>query len=605
MPNTSLKAALAILPALALAACGPRVTPPDPMASFTSQKLDWHTCDQSILGFDLDLSKYVGDRARCADVNVPLDWSNPTRGTASFSLLRVSAEKPAARKGAIFFNPGGPGGDGLAFAVQYGYLWSKASTSSPVGQNLKTLSEQYDLIGFSPRGVGASTRIYCGTNELYAPVNHPASDRSQRNIDAMIRNARLDAAACQKNPITPFINTDATARDLNLARQLLGDEKFNYVGYSYGTWLGAWYAKLFPANTGRILLDGNMGLDGDMAKTFISQPKAFERDFREVALAYVARHNDLYQLGSTREQAYTQFDALSAPLKYAASNVIAHAMYSADLMPSIGETLVGARGLQAILSAHPDADVNAVAAAVQSVKFSDDADLDAAAREQAFGLLGVYDALVHPTPQPAELENSSAAFTAITCNDTPWNTDQNYWTKLSDQMAKDYPLIGGAEAYTSCAYWKNWTVKKPAVPANMPPVMMLQNEYDPATPREGALDGWKSLPGARMVFIDNESQHAAFPYGTECVDLPITKYFLDGTLPKDTFTACQAKPLPGETQVYPVGEDYVKTTGLSVQNVGASAYQSEVGVQEALKGLRDIIERNAVQPGGLRQLPRQ
>lgn len=107
----------------------------------------------------------LGDRLRCADIKVPIDWNDPNRGALSMSLVRIAAADPAKRQGALFFNPGGPGNDGLNVAVRSAYVWSQANRSSEYGEQLYQMQAQYDLIGFSPRGTGNSTRIICGFNK--------------------------------------------------------------------------------------------------------------------------------------------------------------------------------------------------------------------------------------------------------------------------------------------------------------------------------------------------------------------------------------------------------------------------------------------------------
>ena len=257
-----------------LAACGGS-NAPDPMQTFTQQSLAWQACDPTILGQETALFEGLGSRAQCANMRVPLDHDNPGKGEAVVALLRVSAEDSKQRAGAIFFNPGGPGGDGLGFAAMYGALWASANPADPLGKPLKQLSMQYDLIGFSPRGVGASTRLYCASNEMLKEVQLPSADRSAENIDNMLYNARLKADACRKNPLSRYINTEQTARDMDLARQLLGDEKLNYIGYSYGTWLGAWYASRFPERAGRMVLDSNMNFAGTFDDAVLMQPMGF------------------------------------------------------------------------------------------------------------------------------------------------------------------------------------------------------------------------------------------------------------------------------------------------------------------------------------------
>ena len=267
MKQPTHRATFALLLPLLLGSCGlSNSSLPDDQA-YRTQRLNWTACDPTILGHDAaEMFQNLGARLVCADIQVPMNWKAPREGMASVALIRLKAASPAGRKGAIFFNPGGPGGDGLAFAPRFGLAWGQADPSTAVGANLKQLTEEYDLVGFSPRGVGASTRLYCGTNELVNPIRPPASDRSEANIASMTR----------------------------LGRSLMGDAKLNYVGYSYGSWLGAWYAKLFPQHTGRMLLDANMPFHGTMQSAFENDALSFERDFREVAAPYLDRHDSVF-----------------------------------------------------------------------------------------------------------------------------------------------------------------------------------------------------------------------------------------------------------------------------------------------------------------------
>ncbi|GGS26443.1 alpha/beta fold hydrolase [Deinococcus knuensis] len=557
------RSALALLPlTAALAACNPTPTPtaPDPMAPFTGQILGWAACDATILGSDnAALFSELGSRLQCADMTVPQNWAKPDAGRLSVSLIRVTASDSKQRQGAIFFNPGGPGGDGLTFAPFNAYFWANGDTSTTRGANLKKMTEQYDLIGFSPRGVGASSRLYCGSNELIDPINPPAADRSDANVKRMIRAGKLVAQACQKNPLTPFINTDATARDLNLARQLLGDQKLNYIGYSYGTWLGSWYAKTFPEHTGRMLLDGNMSWNETMQDAFGLQPAAFERDFRDSAAPYLARQNALLGLGDTGEKVYAAQNALSEPLRSITANNTAGLMYSRDQLLFIGLVLKPAVVVDRLIRMNPNADLFDLLNLSAQQTYFPDPQLNETGVQLAQTLLFMRDDLLNAQPGPAELDSFNSTFTAITCNDTAWKSDLSAARALDDREARDYPLIGGASVSNPCLQWKGGpSVQQPKLPANMPPVLMLQNELDPATPQEGALRALNSTPSAKMIFIDDEPQHAAFPYGTDCVDGPITTYFLNGTLPGEKLSRCAALPLPGENAVVPV-----KTQGVS------------------------------------------
>ena len=631
VPPAAVAPGLLLSLTLLLAACGQNSSPAaaqDPttlsaqdeaeVQTYNRQKLNWTACDPTLIPFRV-VTEALGDRVQCADVLVPLDWNNPRQGKISFALLRVKAPDQSKHQGSIFFNPGGPGGDGLLFGAIFAFLWGQADTGTKSGAALKQLSENYDLIGFSPRGTGQSSRLTCGSNEQTSAEQYPSEDRSPANVAALLRNARLVAQACLKNPLTPYINTDQTARDLNLARQLLGDSKLNYVGYSYGTWLGAWYAKLFPEKTGRFLLDGNVALDKTWQESFNFQPLGFERAFRESSLGYAARQNATFGLGSTREAVYSVYDAFPSALKLTLQNYPASlvgALYTGEGTVSIPYKLVAARGFSTVVKANPELKTSdELAPLLSAYVYSPNPDVNRVALSEALLMLGTYTGLVNKLTTPVELDFGNAVFNSVLGNDSPWTQDEAFWIKAGDQAARDYPLIGGSLTENSAIYWSRPTARKPAVPGNLPPLLLLQNEYDPATPREGALPAWRTLPGAKMIFIDNEAAHTAFPYDTECVDLGVAQYFLDGKLPATPFTVCPAKPLPTETQVYNLGADYQTGDGASAQSLSGqslpgqgvaaqglkvSAFGSSQANQDALKLLREIIARNGIKPAGLR-----
>lgn len=170
---------------LALLSCGGSGS--DPLATFKNQKLAWAVCDPTILGpsgtatiesFGATLAQF-GTRLGCATMRAPLDYDNPSRGEVSVALMRIAAEDPAKRQGAIWFNPGGPGGDGLILAPLFAATWTGANPANATGALYKQMAQQFDIIGFSPRGTGASTRLYCGSNESRKFVANSTADRSQ------------------------------------------------------------------------------------------------------------------------------------------------------------------------------------------------------------------------------------------------------------------------------------------------------------------------------------------------------------------------------------------------------------------------------------------
>ena len=204
---------------LVLAACGgsnPSVdapAPPQVIDSFARQKPNWHACPADVTG---PVLPYVGKdkRLQCAEIQVPLDYQRAEAGSATMAILRVAATDTAHRRGVLVFNPGGPGGDGLVLPALFSRVWDNANLQTSAGVAFRRVSAEYDLIGFSPRGVGGSTQLVCSSNRVLTHVPNPNLDRTDAKVANQIENARLVAETCQSNPITAYFSTDSTARDL-------------------------------------------------------------------------------------------------------------------------------------------------------------------------------------------------------------------------------------------------------------------------------------------------------------------------------------------------------------------------------------------------------
>ena len=259
-----------ILLALALSACGGdgggsggiTPTPADPLASYKNQVLAWGSCQQYLSresdGNWLAYAAALGERLQCADVKAPLDYQQPQGAQISLSMMRVLAAEAPHKKPNLFFNPGGPGEDGQKWSLAYASLLANGRKDTALGSLYREMSESYNFVGFSPRGVGASTNIACFGNERVYETDETKWGGTPENIRRLTDYAHYTASNCQKNPVAAHIHTEATARDMDLMRHLLGDEKLHYYGISYGTWLGMWYAGLFPEKVGPMVIDSNM-----------------------------------------------------------------------------------------------------------------------------------------------------------------------------------------------------------------------------------------------------------------------------------------------------------------------------------------------------------
>ena len=549
--------------AVLLAACGGGDGADDPLASFKGQKLSWQSCDPSIIGASgaATLSKLnvtleqFGTRLSCATMRAPLDYANPGKGELQVAFMRVAAEDTAQRKGAIMLNPGGPGGDGLVLAPVFGAMWSGADEQTGTGALYKQMARSFDLVRFSPRGMGASTRLQCASNETKKFVANESADRSAANLAATMYNARVTAEACARNTLTADINSDATARDMDLMRHLLGDEKINYYGISYGTWLGTWYAALFPERVGRMVLSGVVNLPQSLVNTFLSQPMGYQRAFDQVILPYAARHAGVFSLDGSAADLGAVFATLDVNLQVAVSQMVTGYLGNAKNATNVVLAMVAGKKLDGLLKA---ADVQAllnagntseaatrVNASIATTDFAQTPtvdgqryDLNATARQLALQLASGYFDQLNRLTEPVDDVGSQALAYAVPSNDTAMGIDSAAWIAATNRNAANYPLAGGLFTAWPGLYWGAPSVIRPplARAAQAGAMVMLQTRLDAQTPAEGAEQSLAALPNASIVLVRNDYTHGLMlPYGQPCVDDPVARYFLNGTpLPRRT-----------------------------------------------------------------------
>lgn len=555
VPLTSMRTRLMALVCalLALSGCGASA-PEDPLAPWRAQTLTWQACDpdsptgqgEDSPGTWADDQQALGERLQCARVRVPVDYAHPERGELSVGVLRITAAKPQARRGALFFNPGGPGADGLQTPFRLYQVFSRSNSAHPLGALQLRLLDEYDLIGFSPRGTGASTRLECRSDAQERPIDlGPLGHLDPDYWETVQHNLNAQVAACQTNPLTPDIHTEATARDLDLLRELAGESQLNYIGYSYGTWLGTWYASLFPQRVGRMLLDGNMDFTRSFDQLLIGQPPAQQRALDDLLAPYAARHANIFNLGSTPAQVRALPAAWSPRLQSAvAASSLPMQLYNRETADDALLTIGAAQGLHQVLQALPeDASPPLVLKALQAHRFSP-GNQGAETVMQNFALHLYASMLQVPEPEPGIALGTYASVTlAVRCNDTPTEMSDAFWHDLSERYASLYPLLGSNIDTMSCRTWGGPRVQRPALAAMAGlQVLMLQAEFDGATPAQGAMRSFDALPGAHMLYVPGELQHALYPYEDECLDLIATRYLL-GETPAQRFLTCPARPL--------------------------------------------------------------
>ena len=568
---------------LLLAACGggdtsaPIAEPVDPLASFTQQQLEWKPCDPTLLGEGPNGITTLGERVKCTLMRAPLDYAKPELGELKVALLKVQSEQPEQRKGAILVNPGGPGTDGLTLPFRFSELLAMGNVADPKGRLLKEMSNRYDMIGFSPRGVGAGTTLTCISPVLLELENNLTFDRSPQNIKNAQINARLQAEACAKNPLTPYITTDATVRDMDLMRRLLGDDKLNFIGISYGTWLGSWYARVFPERVGRMLLDSNMNVVGSYDDSRLLTEFGRQRTLDEVILPYAARQPQRFNLGSDAGQIKSAMVALPQALKSMLMTIALNLNNTEEFERNVLR-ITAAIGVQALRQQMPQAEPSAFIKAIDQHTFTpgpDNAEVIELAQKFAPSLFG------QSSPRDSVFLNPKGATNqSIICNDLPTLGDEQRWVDIGNEYASLYPLTGGLTTANTCLYWPKPTVSRPPLDATrVAPILFLQSQFDSATPLEGALKTLAAFPNASMVVVNNEYTHGVFPYDDSCADRHVADYFVNGVLPPRT-SSCAGKPLPGD----------VVTQAVRARSAAqvVSPYTDPIKAQNAIRRIRSI-----------------
>lgn len=557
--------ACAALAMAALTGCGGGDE--DPLEPYRTQTVGWAACEPTILGEEGDgltaLWERLGDRLRCAYVRAPMDWNAPDKGDVTVSLMRVASAQPQVRKGSLLANPGGPGADGLDNALSLYSAYAGSNPDTALGRMQLQLLDTYDFIGFSPRGMGDSTSVVCTGNAFMRLTGHTADPLDPVNLDNALFNGRYMAQACAKSPVLPYINTDATARDMELIRVLLGEEKLNYIGYSYGTWLGAWYAGLFPERVGRMVLDSVWPLSDAMETRLFDLPRARQAAHTDLLLPYAARHDGYFGLGSSAADVQARMDQLDWRVRNALG-MLGGAIYSRHDSDKYVALIKAGTWLDAALRQARTTQAGVApeqrdAAIVQAV---DRAIAQAAEHQDFVPGPGTSNALVQAqvlamwqksghlwlSPYTPKSYANNEGFWAVSCNDDVSDTDLSAWRRRFEQATLSAPLFAGVLLDDTCLFWSQPSVQKPAIERLKDlPILLIQDEYDGATPAPGAMRMFALLPQAQMIYVPGEYHHGLFPYMDDCVDLEATRYLLGESLAQRQ-THCPALPLKQDAQ---------------------------------------------------------
>jgi pimeloyl-ACP methyl ester carboxylesterase len=442
---------------------------------------------------------------QCATLKTPLDYRNPSGPTIDIAISRLPSKKPAARRGVLLVNPGGP-------AAGLGYPATLVAAKLP-----QSVLDQYDVIGFDPRGIGHSTPMTCDLTpeqQLYGnipPYANNAADVAKRAAE--VQQIAKQCAASKTGPLLPHMSVANTARDMDQIRSALGEAKISYLGASWGTHLGAVYTTLFPARSDRIVLDSNLGPGGWDYPSDRLFSQGVEDRFPDVA-AYIAANFREYGLGRTPAQVTAKFHELAARLdKKPVAEFDGRLFRLMTFAYSYGATqLPVLAGLWKSLDAgQPPAPPEA--AAVKAAVGADQV------------ISGRY---------------------AIICNSSRWPTSvKTYQTAVAIDRIR-FPLFGAAGANIQpCAYWPNPTEPPVRVTDNGPAnVLMVQNLRDPATPLAGARQLRRALGDRAVMVTADEGGHGVYLFGkNQCANYPVTTFLTTGIRPAHDY-ACSAAAAP-------------------------------------------------------------
>ena len=493
----------------------------------------WDTCAPGFV--DERWRVALGHRLQCGSMHAVLDEDAPDGRTFTVGIVRVKAGDPARRKGSIFFNFGGPGGNPLDYLPPMAYLWTILDLDHPLDGDKRRLADGYDLVAVVPRGMRGGTRITCHGLPEARPSEDPTFFLADFNWARIVQAARTYANGCTEDPLQRHAGTLQHVRDMEQVRRALGEPAMNFVGVSYGSWVGAFYAAAYPGHTGRIVLDSVMNYAG----TFQDQIEDASYDnqwrFAWRALRPALAQPHRYGIGTDAKAVMRQFNAMPilagaswAPVIDAPSHLVA-ALVMAEWVRAEWNTTADrlvARANAHVFSADRGAHEEIKQAALELAERYDQA------RDETLG--GLVDL---------------AVFHAVVCGDTPWRKDIHAMRALAQDIGSRYPAAGGRGVRLSlvCANWTNGPRWRPPVYALSlaPPMLMVQAEFDPSTSLDGAMKAFNASANAYLVVAKGMTGHGIFgSSATPCVEQGVSRYLLTGKLPDSALSYCDFVPAP-------------------------------------------------------------
>jgi pimeloyl-ACP methyl ester carboxylesterase len=482
------KIAVVLTSILLLTSCAAAEPEPLPsLSQYQTQELKWRDC----------YGNY-----QCSSLLVPIDYADLSGGAFSLALLRYQALDQDRRIGSLVVNPGGPGSSGVDYAYSAEYIVSPE------------ILERFDIVGFDPRGVGESAAIKC-LNDAETDASFAADPKpdDEAEFALFISDARDYFAKCSENTehLTNY-STLNSARDLEILRSALGDEQLNFLGKSYGTYLGTLYAELFPESVGRFVLDGAVDPNSNNREAVLGQAIGFESALN----AFIS--NCLNSSSC----------ALTGDLQSARNQVI-------DLLTNTAITPLESKSGREVTE-------GLVLLGIASALYDSESGwpvLRDAFKEATLGsgtsFLTLADQYAGRQENGKYLSNENDALQVISCLDQNELETVSTFKKGVAEFAKRAPIFGPYLAYAglACRYFPNLSSVEQIEIKNLKtkPILIVGTTRDPATPYKWAQSLAKIFEGSILITLDGDG-HAGHGRGSTCVDSAVDRYLLTGAMPK-------------------------------------------------------------------------
>jgi pimeloyl-ACP methyl ester carboxylesterase len=455
------------------------------ISKYYNQKVDWAECDSGFL---------------CATILVPLDYRKPDGKSISLAVVKRPADNQNAPDGSLLVNPGGPGASGVTYAENADRVFDQA------------LLDHFDIIGFDPRGVGASTPIEClgtaGLDRLLAADPDPDTTAEVTTNTFLLRNLGQQCLR-HSGALLRHVSTVEAAKDMDILRALVGDRRINYFGASYGTFLGATYANLFPKQVGRMVLDGAVDPALSPHQAGLSQAKGFQTALDAYVDDCIAQPD--CPLGGDREAALQKISELLAELDQ-------HPLPTDDV-----RKLTEGLGFLGIILPLYVKDYWPVLTQGLSQAFDGNGSV----------LLALADAYTDRGPD-GYTDNLDEVLYAVNCLDHPETVSVAQVRRSIPAYQRAASVFGRVFAWSEygCSQWpiKPETHAAPIHAKGAAPILVVGTTRDPATPYRQAVGLASQLDSGVLLSRDGDG-HTAYGMGNACIDNTIDSYLVDGTVP--------------------------------------------------------------------------